>query len=79
MPFENDHSRHKKNFRDAQYPEDMLKVVEFNEELSGVHVEIIRKIDNGGKKKETEVIPFVFPIKDIDKLHQALVKAREGL
>ena len=75
MPFENNHSRHKKNFRDAQFPEDTLKIVGFNAEHKGVDVEIIRKIDNGGKKKETEVTPFVIPAEDIDKLHQALFRA----
>lgn len=77
MTFPNNHSRHKKNFADLQYPEDRLRVGEFDETLGGVCLQIIRKIDNGGKKKETEVIPFVLPAKDIDLLHAAMVKAQE--
>lgn len=78
MAFQNNHSRHKKNFRDHEYPEDTLKIIGHNPETGGIVVQIIRKIDNGGSKLETEITPFTLSLQDVDPLIKAFVKAREG-
>lgn len=71
------HSRLKKNFIDAIYPEDKLRVKGLTEDYEGITLEVIRKIDNGGKRLETEIVPFTLLTKDAEAFAQAIIRATQ--
>lgn len=67
------HSRAKKNFKDAQFPEDKLVIIGASTSVpDAIDIEIIRKVDYGGPRPEKEVTPFTLAAKDREALMQAL-------